>query len=89
MSNTDTESDRPVETRTPGSERRSCRWCAGEIRGRRQKFCSDRCRMQNRRAERAARIEEWLVTIDESVRRLRRELASRRAGVHDQERGSR
>ena len=45
--------------------------------------------MQNRRAERAARIEEWLVTIDESVRRLRRELASRRAGVHDQERGSR
>ena len=89
MSNTDTESGRPVETRTSASDGRSCRWCAGEIHGRRRHFCSDGCRMRARRAERKARVEELLADVEAAVATLRRELASEPAGVHDQERGSR
>ena len=39
-----------VTTRTTASDERACKRCGGEIRGRRWNgFCSDRCRMADRR----------------------------------------
>ena len=73
--------DRRVDTRTSASWEPSCRWCRGAIRGRRRNgFCSDRCRMRARRAERAARVEALLADIDHAVTTLRRELGSERDG---------
>ncbi len=70
--------DRRVETRTSGSEGGSCRWCGAPITGRRRNlFCSDRCRMGARRAERAQRIEALLAGLDDVVTRLRQELRGR------------
>ena len=37
-------------------------------------FCSDRCRMQARRAERAARVDALLADIEMAIAKLRLEL---------------
>jgi len=43
--------DQPVETRTTALQEQSCRVCGSLIRGRRSNgFCSDKCRMADRRA---------------------------------------
>jgi predicted nucleic acid-binding Zn ribbon protein len=49
--------DQPVETRTTALQEQSCRVCGSPIRGRKTNgFCSDKCRMADRRAvERADR----------------------------------
>ena len=74
--------ERGSEARTSASSAASCHWCGGAISGRRRNgFCSDRCRMRARRAERAVRVEGLLADIDEAVAALRAEL---RRGGHDQ-----
>lgn len=71
----------PSRTRTTGSQphpaQPSCRQCGRPVEGRRRNgFCSDRCRMAVRRKEQAARIDELLTRIEESVTALRGELES-------------
>ena len=75
MSNTVPDPGRRVEARTSASSGSSCRECGGPIPGRRRNgFCSDRCRMQARRAERASRVLACLTDIETAVAELRREL---------------
>ena len=75
MANTDSTSDRPGKTRTSGSDGRVCRWCAGEIHGRRRnKFCSDRCRLRASRVEKRERIERLLDDAERTLAVLRAEL---------------
>lgn len=52
-----------------------CRRCGEAVPGRRRNgYCSDRCRMGERRQEQAVRVNELLTTIEESVTALRGEL---------------
>lgn len=75
------------ETRTTGSNEPSCGRCGGTIRGsrRRNGYCSDACRMADRRAiERADRRElvehlKWLTSL------LERELLGTPSGSHAEE----
>ena len=77
MANIVPDPDRRVDTRTSVSSGPSCRWRGGAIGGRRRNgFCSDRCRMRARRAERASRVGGLLADIDEAVAKLRHELRS-------------
>ena len=63
------------QTRTSGSESRSCRLCGQEIHGRRRNgFCSDQCRMQCRRREARGRIEKRFDDIQAQLEALRREV---------------
>jgi predicted nucleic acid-binding Zn ribbon protein len=62
------------ESRTTASAGRSCEQCGKPLAGRKERFCSDGCRMRDRRQEQAARIDELLTTIEESVTALRGEL---------------
>src|SRR5581483_6137396 len=53
------------------SERRRCRRCGGPVGGRRRNgYCSDKCRMQDRRARRHDHINELLSTIEAAVAAL-------------------
>ena len=59
-------------TRTTGSESPSCRHCGGPIRGRRRNgYCSDRCRMRDRRATRPEKLMELLMSVEAAVAELR------------------
>jgi predicted nucleic acid-binding Zn ribbon protein len=66
--------DRGPQPRTTASNGHSCEQCGRSLTGRKQRFCSDRCRMRARRQEQAARVNELLTTIEESVTALRGEL---------------
>jgi hypothetical protein len=67
--------ERHPETRTTGLDGKSCRRCGEPVKGRRRNgYCSDRCRMRDRRENQAARVNGLLTTIEESVVALRREL---------------
>jgi hypothetical protein len=55
--------DRGVETRMTASEQASCEHCGRPLTGRKQQFCSDRCRMAARRDIRAERIRGLLNII--------------------------
>lgn len=62
------------ESRTSGFGTPSCRQCGRPVGGRRRNgFCSDRCRMQQRRLERAERRHELFARIEEALGELRRE----------------
>jgi predicted nucleic acid-binding Zn ribbon protein len=64
-----------LETRTTGSEGQSCRRCGGPINGRRRNgYCSDRCRMRNRREQNRARLAALLQRLEDDLRALRDEL---------------
>jgi hypothetical protein len=74
------ESEDP-ETRTTAvathSERMVCCRCGRAIQGRRRNgYCSDRCRMQDQRARRSARIQQLLSAVEESVAALRAAIES-------------
>ena len=69
--------DRGSEGRTTASEGHSCEQCGAVLKGRRQRFCSDRCRMRDRRREQQARLNELLAAIEQSVTALRQELWGR------------
>ena len=58
-------------------ERGWCRRCGGGVVGRRRNgYCSDRCRMQDRRSAGQRRRLELLDTISDALKELRRELLS-------------
>jgi len=67
----------------PGLERRAlqrhpaglCRRCGEPVKGlRRNGYCSDRCRMRDRREREQARIDELLQRLEDDLNALRVEL---------------
>ena len=77
MGKSPSDSGRTVESRTSASAGPSCSECGDSITGRRRNgFCSDKCRLRTRRAERTARFEELLEDIETAVTKLRHELRS-------------
>ena len=69
---------RSAEPRTTAFAGPSCEHCNRPLTGRKEKFCSDRCRMQERRAADRNRQGLLLARIKESVRALERELLGER-----------
>lgn len=72
--------DRRQEGRTTASEGLSCQECGVLLTGRKERFCSDRCRMKARRAKQQERVNELLAAIETAVCALRGELE----GHHDE-----
>ncbi len=66
---------RGLEPRTTAQERRSCVGCHSPLRGRQERFCSDRCRMQHRRAEEGERRRDLLDRLQGIVSQVRQEFA--------------
>ena len=71
--------DPALETRTTAPDGHSgvdpCRRCGEPVRGRRRNgWCSDRCRMRDYRERRAARVNDLITTVEQSVAALRVEL---------------
>lgn len=68
-------SSRPIRattSRTTGSDAPTCRQCSGPIRGRRRNgFCSDACRMRNRRADERLRLAQLVVNVELAVAAVR------------------
>jgi hypothetical protein len=65
----------PGETRTTGSESPFCARCAAPIRGRRRNgYCSDRCRMAERRQEESQRRQAVVSRLKEVVAAVEAEL---------------
>lgn len=62
------------ETRTTAFSGRSCNQCGRPLTGRKQRFCSDRCRMQDRRAKENRRRSDLLNRLRQAVSELEREL---------------
>lgn len=62
------------EALTTASTGHPCNQCGRQLRGRQQRFCSDRCRMITKRQERAARIERMLEMLEVATAELREEL---------------
>jgi predicted nucleic acid-binding Zn ribbon protein len=63
------------ETRTTGSEGQSCRYCGGPIAGRRRNgYCSDRCRMKDRRQKQAEGHRQLIADLRAVVDRVDRVL---------------
>ncbi len=58
-------------TRTTASEGHSCEQCGNLLTGRKTLFCSDACRMRNRRLREAARRDQLLRGIEQAVSELR------------------
>jgi uncharacterized protein with Zn-ribbon domain DUF2116 len=69
---------RTIEGRTTASETHSCEHCGEVLTGRKERFCSDRCRMKARRAKQQERVNELLTTIETAVSALRVELEGHR-----------
>ena len=65
---------RPAEPRTTASEGPSCDHCGRPLRGRKQRFCSDRCRMRDRRYALRLKRLALLDTIEAAVQDLRNDL---------------
>lgn len=66
----------PAQPRTPASEARFCVGCGTPLTGRKQRFCSDRCRMRHRRTARAARRQCLLANLRQALSALEAELAT-------------
>ena len=70
-----------LETLTTASEghpeRGRCRRCGAPVRGRRRDYCSNACRMRDRRAAQAKRVDSLLDSLQASLTALREELAVR------------
>ena len=63
------------ETRTTGSDGQSCRRCGEPIRGRRRNgYCSDRCRMRDRRERERMRVGDLMRQLANNLDALRDEL---------------
>ena len=65
-----------TQPRTPASEARFCVGCSTPLTGRKQRFCSDRCRMRHRRTARAARRQCLLANLRQALSALEAELAT-------------
>ena len=68
------DTDRGLEPRTT-AEGRPCVGCDSPLRGRKERFCSDRCRMQYRRAAEVERRRELLNQLQGIVSQVRQEFA--------------
>ena len=67
------------ETRTTASSGPSCERCDRPLTGRKTRFCSDACRMADRREQQQGRRLELMGAIDAAVEELRADLG----GSHD------
>jgi len=71
-----------VETRTTGLQGQSkghCKRCGKPVMGRRRNgYCSNGCRMRDRRAEQTIRVDKLITHIEEAAAALRQELDVRR-----------
>lgn len=65
---------RGPETRTPASEGHSCGLCERPLTGRKQRFCSDRCRMAVRRERERARLDQLVRRLEDALGALRQAL---------------
>jgi hypothetical protein len=63
-----------VQTRTTASAGQSCERCGRPLTGRKKRFCSDACRMRDRRDRERARIAELFGRLESDVAALREEL---------------
>ena len=68
------EPGRPSECRTPASVGRFCECCGGQLKGRKKRFCSDRCRMRARRTDHFIRIASLVTAMENAVAALKDEL---------------
>lgn len=67
--------DRGLESRTTGAAGQSCRRCGAPIKGRRRNgFCSDKCRMKDRRERNAQRRRQTVEQMKQFFTELEREL---------------
>ena len=70
-----TSEDPRFGNRTTGREENSCRRCGEAIKGRRRNdYCSDRCRMKDRRERDRGRVDELLQRIENDFDALREAL---------------
>jgi predicted nucleic acid-binding Zn ribbon protein len=63
-----------LQGRTTASEGHSCERCQKPLSGRKERFCSDACRMAARRQLRALRVQQLLAELEAAVDGLRVEL---------------
>lgn len=68
------EGDRSPEPRTTAFAARSCGSCGRPLTGRKERFCSDRCRMRDRRQRERDRLAELLQRLENGLATLRVEL---------------
>jgi hypothetical protein len=66
--------DLASESGTTASESQSCERCELPLTGRKQRWCSDCCRMQDRGERRAGRLNETMAAIENALAALRFEL---------------
>ncbi len=66
-----------VEARATASEGPSCEQCGVPLRGRKERFCSDRCRMRLRRETTVNRRHELVRQLREAVMAVEAELLNR------------
>lgn len=65
--------EKALQNRTSASRPRSCTRCGRAVTGRRRNgYCSDRCRMQDRREERRRERDALLDTVAVTVQKLRK-----------------
>lgn len=57
--------------RTTASHGQSCVRCGRLLTGRKERFCSDRCRMASRRHEHTAKVSALLTTLQDALADLR------------------
>ena len=62
---------RAPQPRTTPSDGPSCQHCKGPLTGRKARFCSDACRMADRRQSQRARIDELLQRVEQDLAALR------------------
>lgn len=66
--------DLGLETRTTAFESQPCEQCKRPLTGRKQRFCSDACRLRHRREQDRARLGELLHRLESDLHALREEL---------------
>jgi predicted nucleic acid-binding Zn ribbon protein len=66
--------DHGPESRRAALGGHSCEWCEGPLTGRKERFCTDRCRMRRRRERQRTRVDELLQRLEGDLHALRAEL---------------
>ena len=66
--------DRRPRSRRSASNGRLCEQCVRELTGRKERFCSDRCRMRRHRAKQAAHRGNLISTLEQTVAAVKDDL---------------
>jgi predicted nucleic acid-binding Zn ribbon protein len=66
--------DHALESRRSASKALFCERCQAPLTGKKDRWCSDACRMADRRQRQAARLRDLITIIETSVAALRSEL---------------